>query len=403
MPKILFFAEAVSLAHVARPVQLASTLGPSWEVHFACADEYGICFEHTEWKREHVYSIPPEVFLGRLARGSPLYAEDELNGYVIEDLSVIRKIEPDIIVGDFRLSLSVAARIAQLPYVAICNAHWSRWANIGRFPLPDIRLTMMLGPGFSSRLFQLGRPIAFRMHAAPLNAVRKRYRLPPLPDLRSVYTDSDMTLYVDVPSLVPMHYLPPPHRYIGPVLWSPKTVEPSWWGELPCERIAYVTMGSTGNVELLPVLLEVLEDAGYVTLVATAGRTETVARPGKRFAAMFLPGEAAADRAEIVICNGGSATVYQALSRGKPVLGICSNMDQFLTMNCVERAGAGLTVRASTANSRLLANSIARLKAENGFSLSARKIQEEFINYPSRILFPEAVETFVSSTKSKGP
>jgi UDP:flavonoid glycosyltransferase YjiC (YdhE family) len=118
---------------------------------------------------------------------------------------------------------------------------------------------------------------------------------------------------------------------------------------------------------------------------------------------MFLLGEAAADRAEIVICNGGSATVYQALSRGKPVLGICSNMDQFLTMGCVERAGAGLTVRASTANSRLLANAIARLKAEDGFSLSARKVQEEFISYPSSFLFPEAVETFVSSTKCKGP
>jgi UDP:flavonoid glycosyltransferase YjiC (YdhE family) len=236
-----------------------------------------------------------------------------------------------------------------------------------------------------------------------LNAVRKRYSLPMLSDLRSVYTDSDITLFADVPSLVPMPYLPPSNRYIGPVLWSPKTIEPSWWGQLPPARIAYVTMGSTGNVELLPMLLEALEDAGYVTLVATAGRTAPVERPGKRFTAMFLPGEAAADRAEIVICNGGSATVYQALSRGKPVLGICSNMDQFLTMGCVERAGAGLTVRASTANSRLLADAIARLKTENGFSLSARKVQEEFINYPSSVLFPEAVETFMSSTKSKGP
>ena len=48
----------------------------------------------------------------------------------------------------------------------------------------------------------------------------------------------------------------------------------------------------------------------------------------------------------MVICNGGSATVYQALAESRaPVLGIPSNMDQHLTMQCVEGAEAGLSLR----------------------------------------------------------
>jgi UDP:flavonoid glycosyltransferase YjiC (YdhE family) len=401
MPRILFFAEAVSLAHVARPVQLASTLGPEWEIEFACADEYGVCFKGTDWQRHYIASVSPNVFMKRLARGSPLYVQNELDAYVHEDISLIRNLEPDTVVGDFRLSLSVAARIARVPYISICNAHWSPWAGIGRFPLPDIPLTAMLGPRLAWPLFQVGLPFAFKMHAAPLNAIRKRYNLPALPDIRSIYTDGDMTLYADVPSLVPTRHLPDSHRYIGPILWSPNIAEPPWWKELPDEPIAYVTMGSTGNVELLPTLMETLEGAGYITIVATAGRSDIISIPGRRFVAKFLPGEIAVDRAEIVICNGGSATVYQALSRGKCVLGICSNMDQFLTMGCVERIGAGLTVRASGVSQKLLAKAIRRLTAQNNFHVSALKVQAEFSNYPSRVLFPEALAA-LSAIKEQG-
>src|SRR6185437_13111769 len=50
-----------------------------------------------------------------------------------------------------------------------------------------------------------------------------------------------------------------------------------------------------------------------------------------------------------VICNGGSPTCYQALSAGVPVIGIASNLDQFLNMLAIERLGAGVMLRADRA------------------------------------------------------
>ena len=49
----------------------------------------------------------------------------------------MRRVRPGVVVGDFRLSLSISARLAGIPYVALINAHWSPWST-QRFPLPEL-------------------------------------------------------------------------------------------------------------------------------------------------------------------------------------------------------------------------------------------------------------------------
>jgi UDP:flavonoid glycosyltransferase YjiC (YdhE family) len=81
-------------------------------------------------------------------------------------------------------------------------------------------------------------------------------------------------------------------------------------------------------------------------LLATAGAPAPATWPANVFAAPYLPGVQASARAQLVICNGGNLTAYQAVAGGRPVLGICGNLDQFLNMQAFERAGAGRTLRA---------------------------------------------------------
>jgi UDP:flavonoid glycosyltransferase YjiC (YdhE family) len=63
----------------------------------------------------------------------------------------------------------------------------------------------------------------------------------------------------------------------------------------------------------------------------------------------FVPGDRAAAEAALVVCNGGSSTGYQALREGTPVVGLPFNLDQYLAMTAIERAGAGVLVRSGTA------------------------------------------------------
>jgi UDP:flavonoid glycosyltransferase YjiC (YdhE family) len=229
--------------------------------------------------------------------------------------------------------------------------------------------------------------------ARPLNRLRRRHGLSPLGGLRQVNTWGDYTLYADTPGLVPTRALPPHHRYLGPVLWSPDLPLPEWWTRVPQDRPAiYVTLGSSGPAERLPELVGALARLPVEVLVATAGWGGELPALPNVWSAPFLPGQKAAARSALVVCNGGSATAYQALAEGVPVLGICSNMDQFMTMRCIEKAGAGLWLRAGQARAQDVAAAAGRLMNQMQYGESARRIAEEFRRYAAGSLFSELMK-----------
>nr|WP_248280509.1 glycosyltransferase [Aromatoleum aromaticum] len=343
------------MAHIARPYALARGLDPTiWEVVFACADNYPKLFPDWPWQRETIQSIPPSVFMNRLARGRRLYSLDTLRQYARKDLRVIETVQPDIVVGDFRLSLSVSARVAGIPYVALTNAYWSPYASRHRFPVPCLPMTRIIGLPLATALFTMARPAAFAWHTLPLNRLRREYGLPSLGlDLRRVYTDADVTLYADVPELVPTSGLPDNHRYIGPIEWSPPIAMPEFTLQDPGKPLVYVTMGSSGAGALLPRILDALSGIDCHVAVATAG-IPLREIPANAMVADYLPGDRMSARASLVICNGGSPTSHQALAHGVPVLGIPFNLDQHLNMDYLTIYGAGHVLRPEKATAAVL-------------------------------------------------
>jgi len=347
-PKILFVAEAVTLAHVARPAVLANGLDHDmYEVTFATDPRYNQLFPELSGYRRDIWSIPSEDFLNALAKGSPLYSKRILERYVEDDLKLIDEIKPGLIVGDFRLSLSISARLRQIPYATIANVYWSIYSN-NDYPVPQLPMTRLLGIGLSQFFFDLSRPMAFALHCIPLNSVRRKYGLESLGyDLRKIYTDADEVLLADVPEYLPISAEARQHRYLGPIPWSPVSKLPSWWDTIDRTRpIVYVTLGSSGRVELLPIALEALAQLPVTVIATTAGRAKLAAVPDNAMISEYVPGDEAAGMASLVICNGGSLTTYQAIQNGTPVLGIVSNLDQHLNMSYFSRAGIGAVMRS---------------------------------------------------------
>ena len=397
--RILFFAEAVTLAHVTRPLVLAGALDTSrYDIHFACTDGYDWLLESSGFSRWSINSISPEQFMHALATGSRLYDFKTLSSYVEDDLRVLDAVSPDLVVGDFRLSLAVSAPLREVPYVALANAHWSPYAISG-FPLPEHPMVPIFGVTVANAMFQMVRPAVFAYHGMPMNRLRRRHGLVPLGDLRRVYTHGDYTLYKDVPELIPTNNdRPANHRYIGPVLWSPEVPSPDWWDSLdPHKPCIYVTLGSSGNVDLLPAVVEALGQLPVTAMVATAGRQELGQVPDNIHVSDYLPGQDAARRADLVICSGGSATAYQALSEGVPVLGIAANMDQYLTMNGICAAGAGRLIRAGQTNAKAVYESVKDLLGDEKYRHAARQIAEQFRQYDAPTRFCSFIEELDAS------
>ncbi len=383
--KILFFAEAVTLAHVGRPIALAQSLDPTrFDVHFACADGFDFCFTGTHFTRWRLDSIPSSQFLKALAGGKPVYNTATLARYVEDDLRVLDVVKPDLVVGDFRLSLSVSARLRGIPYVSLMNAYWSPHV-MQHYSVPHIPLTRLVPIRIANALFRMARPIAFASHSIPLNRVRRQFGLPSLgTDLRKVYTDADYSMYADVPDLFPPKSLPQQHAYIGPIIWAPPLPKPDWWDDVPTDKpIVYVTLGSSGQGRLLPLVLDALSTLPVTVIAATAGTIDVASAPANAFVANYLPGDLAARRAALVICNGGSPTSQQALVAGVPVLGIAGNLDQFLNMSGVVKAGAGVTLRADRFRKKQLLRQVRAMLDNRGMTAAARQVAIAFSRYPT--------------------
>jgi UDP:flavonoid glycosyltransferase YjiC (YdhE family) len=345
--RVLLIGEGATLAHAARPLALAAGLPKD-----RCQVFLAIPARYQHWAPRGVQVLPldaqsPEVFAERLRRGLPLFSRSRLEAYFDEDLRLIEQTQCQAVVGDFRLSLAASARKARVPYVSISNAYWSPDR-----PLHPVRPVLERFAGWPAPLaelaFRLVAAPAIRWHAEPLDMLLANHGLEPLGrDIRRTFTEADATLYADLPALFPDVPETPRRHFLGPLIWEPPTPPPPWWDLLPNNRpLAYLTLGSSGAAQQLGAITGWLRGMGYAVILATAGQAELHGDDETVFVADFVPGYAACERADLVVCNGGSPTATQALLRGRPVLGICSNMDQMLNMRAVQELQAGVGLRA---------------------------------------------------------
>ena len=365
--RVLFFSEAVTLAHVARPAALAGAIAANHRVTLARAPWAGPFIDDARLEQRDLHSVPSSTFLESLRLGRPVYDAATLERYVEDDLALIDTERPDLVVGDFRLSLSISARLRGIPFVTITNAYWSPW-YCEPAPLPVLPWTARVPLPLARAAFALARGSVMASHTLPINRVRQRFGLPSLGwNLRRVYTDADWLALADSPALYPTPGAPDSHRYLGPIAWSPPAGSlPLWWSQPRQVRpIAYLSLGSSGPAGLTGALIQGLLAAGFDIWHTAAGGAGHTSPDGRVFSAPWLPGELACQRADLVVCNGGSLGVQQALAAARPVIGVASNMDQFMNMGPIVQAGAGLLLRAD----RVSAPAVAQ--AASGFGLSA--------------------------------
>jgi len=392
-PRILFVGEDVSLAHVGRPIVLALALEEiGYEVVLATGERYRRFVESEGLPYESIETMPAAEFQRRLRSGLPVHTRERLQRQVVEDLSLISRFSPDMVVGDFRVSLGIAAELAGVPYAAISNAYWS--AGYGRaFPIPDHPGVRLFGMTAARMMLPLVRSATFLAGVRPFNALRKVYGLREVKGLREMYTQADWTLFADTPSLSPIDPLPKSHSYIGPILWEPRVDKPDWWHEIPEDRpLIYVTAGSSGDTGITTTALRALAGLPVTVAVSWAGAEPPPNLPANVFGAPYLPGSAITERATLVISNGGSPTSYQALALGVPVLGVPSNADQHLAMQGVEAAGAGVSIRSDQLSAPVLTHTVEHMLADGSFERAARSCAQDMEGFDARQRFRSFME-----------
>lgn len=363
--KVLLIGESVSLAHVTRPHELARQLdSDQHEIHFASGSFHPLIKKIKETSYHSIFTLSPNSFFEKIAKGKPVYDKQTIRDYVQAELKLISKIAPDIIVADNRPTLQISAALTSIPFINLCNAHWGPYSTL-TFPIPDIPITRLYGENLSKIIIPKIIPGILKQHIRAFREMQKYWGLKPVASIQEMYTGGTITAYMDTPELSPTKDLPNNHVYLGPILWEPETNLDSSSLDLS-KSIIYLSMGSSGDQTLTKGFSDFLISQGYQ--VICSGNLPT--KKGL-LSAEFIPGIQASQLADIIICHGGSGTIYQGLSAGKPIIGICKNPDQQFVMQGVEKFGAGITFKSRFADNRKVINAIHKIENNRTFSAKA--------------------------------
>ncbi len=383
MPKrrIALFADGGFLAHTTRVLEVGRALSRNYghEVHFCSTGSYARLLREAGFPVHPVYTVDREVTL-KLVRRAGLcdlrWWRDVADRSVRSDMEAIAQIQPDLVVGDLRMSLATSARAAQVPYVALTNAAWtSRFAE--QIQVPEGHVSEKLfGRRIAQAMFPTFQKLLIWYWARGFDGVRKRLALPPLGSLHDLI-EGDITLLADLPEYFPVSQAPASFRYIGPIRFREALPRPIWLGRLAKDRpTLYFTMGSSGDANFFAEAVRVFGGTNYQVLITTAGmKAQTFGKYDNVFVEELADGDSLMAASHVTITHGGNGTIYQALGQGVPVIGIPTMFDQEINLQRVEALGAGLRLTMRDCRGERLRSAVETILNNPGYNDAARWLQ----------------------------
>ncbi len=358
---VLVIGDSMSLAHVARAMVLTRRLlEEGHRVTFATGAPHQNLAKQEGFDPLLVHCVPPEQALAAIRRGSHIFDLKTVGEYVESDLSLISKVQPDLIIGDMRMSLNVSAELAGVPYWSIVSGYMTPWYSVEEHPPETFPIVRLLGQRISRAIFPTLKRMTLKQFAKHFNRYRRHQGLRPVRNVLDVICSPHGNLIADMPEYAPCTNLPGHFRYVGPLLWEPQLPEPDWLANVkPDQPTVYVTLGSTGDERSATRVLTVLRDQGYQVLTTTGGRFTDV--PAGVLAAEYAPGSCLLAKSQAVVCHGGSLTVYQAVSQGVPIVGIPTFHDQETNMDRVTSLGWGAEIPPGRWRSQDLLRAVERV------------------------------------------
>jgi UDP:flavonoid glycosyltransferase YjiC (YdhE family) len=388
-PRILLFPDANFLAHVSRLLEIGKVLrdGHGATVAFAGEGAYLALARDEGFATFPCFTVPRERTLAlarRAALMDPFWWRRVVLRSIRSDVEVIARERPDVVVGDMHWSLRAAAAECAVPYVSVVNAAWTNHLDHRMAALDGHLLTRLLGRRLATAVFPAFKEAALWFWAFPYKMWRLRHRGAGLAagNLFDV-VEGDRTLLADVPEFAPTRPLPAHARYVGPVLWQPRTAAPPWLpGLAPGRPTVYVTMGSTGDRRLFETALRAFAGTEYQLLMTTAGITlPGVDRPPHVWVTDYAPGAALMARADVCVNHGGNGTIYQALAAGVPVVGVPTHADQQLQLQLCERAGVGRGLPERALTPSALRAAVDAVRAGGRYGENARRLAAAIARY----------------------
>jgi MGT family glycosyltransferase len=325
------------------------------------------------------------------------------------ELTMLERLQPDLVITDFRLTVYISAPVMKIPVVSLLSGQWMQQYVAKRFkalrtlpPYPFVKRAV--GREGANLILPPFQRLVIRYKMRPFRQALRKYRLEKKKTLWDLLV-GDFNLILDTALWSPMQTLPNNFRQIGPIVWAPESPVPQWLNTLDKKRpLIYLTMGSTGHEGLFQKLIAMLAQTDCQLIVSTAGqvtfRKENL--PHNAYITAFLPGEKVMEHADIVIYHGGNGTAYQAIKAGTPCIVIATHLDQEFQGEATEEHGVGifLTMREVMTNPALVTEAVKKILGDlPTYRQNMHKLQADLLRYNGVKEAADSIEEFINQLK----
>lgn len=360
---------------------------------FACSGIHAAMVDKEGYEIYPIFTIDPIEALAKTRLFGSAFNRLTVEKYIDAEVELIEKILPDVIIGDFRLTLSISCKLKRVPYVALLNAYWTNYYAIPFTAPESLFITRLLG----KKVVTAGKEFLLRLYARPFNKISKIKGCSTCKNIFDVMTSPDLNLLVDMPEYAPCRNLPPHFKYIGPIFWEKSGENYSGFPKLEKHKpVIYITMGSTGYKRLFEELVGFFSNKNYQVIMTTGEKIKFPVIPNNFYVQKYLPGSKVMEVTNLCICHGGNGTIYQALSKGVPIIGIPAIHDQSFNMDRVVDLGLGIKLSAGNFKCADLDSAIDEILTNPNYQRNAKRFQKIIERYDAASQGAKIIEEFIS-------
>ena len=395
---ILLFSEGISMAHVLRPLLIARwlrTLGlpivvacPATRQEFFVAEGFSTT----------IITIPNATALyARLQQpGQAMYTVAELHAEALEDEALLDKLDPCLVLADFRFTALLAAYKRGIPTVNISSVSCHPAFDTIRSGWPEPYLPTWMPETLGSKLYDrfLGAMIAqasLPRLASSLQELARQQGYPVLATFFEYASFGDLCLLCDHPAVMPLKQLRSQDVYTGALVWNRGDSLPARLADFDQHvPTIYITPGTQDAlpVTMLEPYVKQLLAHGFQVILSKGQRAFELAFDHPQLVVVDFINNCAdlLQHVDLFVHHGGQMSMYLGMTHGVPMLALPPIAECFFHAKAIEEQGVGQLLRPSRlTQAALMANTLDILTTTD-YQLNATRLQQQIHSFDNREL-----------------
>ena len=322
--------------------------------------------------------------------GNDYCTKSELKLIVSEEIEMLQKVKPDIVITGYRTTLSLSCRYVKIPLVWVLSAVVSPiYFKMGLATMPE-RTPLEYIKNIKDKKMQAKyySTLALKNNATSKvwNEIAKEYGLESLKSDLDIF-NGDYNLMSDSMELFEeFSELPPNYSFCGPLFNYEQITLPICVKNYKksSNRKIFISMGSSGEKKIFLNLLELLKHIDADIFISTTSifeQNDILDFPNNFYFAKAFPHKEMAEWVDLSIIHGGQGTVYTTILGGKPFIGIPMFSEQQYNLENIEKFGSCIRMCETDLNTEFFKNSVEKLLKDNSYLENAKKLREIVLPY----------------------